>query len=64
LRLATSKTTQGLLALADRSVAVGNAIPALKERATEVIGLNTQDSVALYLQADWRARCEPERRRR
>jgi len=54
----------GLLALADRSVAVGNAIPALKERATEVIGLNTQDSVALYLQADWRARCEPERRRR
>jgi Cof subfamily protein (haloacid dehalogenase superfamily) len=48
----------GLFDLADRPVAVANAIPALKERATEVIGPNTQDSVALYLQADWRARCE------
>ena len=35
----------------DRKIAVGNAAPELRALADEVIGCNTEDAVALYLQA-------------
>ena len=38
-----------MLRAADHSVAVANAVPAVLEMADEVIGPNTDDSVALYL---------------
>lgn len=46
----------GLLAMAHRGVAVANAIPEILAVADEVIGPNTDDSVARYIQADWRSR--------
>lgn len=45
-----------LLRAADRGIAVANAVPEVKAVADEVIGANTEDSVARYIQADWRAR--------
>lgn len=50
----------GLFGLADRAVAVGNAVPELKDRADEVIGPNTEDSVARYLQQEWQRRRQTE----
>lgn len=46
----------GLFGLADHAVATGNAAPELVALADEVIGPNTEDSVARYLRDDWRAR--------
>ncbi|MCK5131418.1 MAG: HAD family phosphatase [Candidatus Sabulitectum sp.] len=40
--------------MAHRSIAVSNAIDELKNCATEVIGSNNEDSVARYIQNDWR----------
>ena len=37
----------------DRSIAVSNAIEGLKKHATEVIGSNNDDSVALYIKSDF-----------
>lgn len=39
--------------MADRSIAVSNAIDELKNCATEVIGSNNADSVAEYIKNDW-----------
>lgn len=44
--------------IADRAIAVGNAIEALKEHATEVIEENETDSVVRYIEADWQANGE------
>ena len=41
---------------ADRGIAVGNAVPEVLEAAAEVIGPNTDDSVARYIEADWISR--------
>lgn len=38
-----------LFSIADRAIAVENAIPELKEHATDIIGPNTADSVAAYI---------------
>ena len=46
----------GLFDLADRAVAVGNAVDELKKRADAVIGPNNEDSVARYISQDWRRR--------
>jgi len=46
-----------LFRIAHRAVAVSNAPPSIREQADEVIGSNTEDSVARYLEADW---CGPE----
>lgn len=54
----------GLSDLAHRAVAVANAVPELKERADEVIGPNTEDSVARYLQDDWGRRRGTGQRRK
>ena len=43
----------GMFGAADRAVAVANACAELKERATELIGANEEDSVARYIRADW-----------
>jgi len=42
--------------IADRAIAVANATPELKAISHAVIGPNTADSVALYLQDQWRDR--------
>ncbi len=42
-----------MFAAADRAVAVGNAIPSIKALATEVIGPNSADSVAQFIQSDF-----------
>lgn len=41
-----------MMALADHSVAVENAVPELKELASEVIGSNTADSVVKWIEQD------------
>lgn len=41
--------------IADRAVAVSNAIPQLKNYATEIIGSNSEDSVARYIQRDFKS---------
>lgn len=41
-----------MMALADHSVAVENAVPELKEIASEVIGPNSADSVAKWIEQD------------
>ena len=41
-----------MMQAADHSVAVGNAFPEVKAIASEVIGLNTRDSVALWIERD------------
>lgn len=46
----------GLFAVANHSVAVANALPSVRERADEVIGANTEDSVVLWLEKDWHYR--------
>ena len=38
-----------MLRAADHSVAVGNAVPEVRETASETIGPNTEDSVARYI---------------
>jgi hypothetical protein len=38
---------------ADRAIAVDNAVPALKERATQVIGPNSDDSVVRFMNDEW-----------
>ncbi len=38
---------------ADRSIAVSNAIEVVKTHATEIIGSNNDDSVAMYIQSDF-----------
>lgn len=43
-----------LFRIADRALAVANAVPALKRHATHVIGSNEEDGVAKYIDADWR----------
>lgn len=40
-----------MMTVADRAVAVANAMPSVKAAAHEVIGPNTDDSVARYIQA-------------
>ena len=47
----------GLFALADRSVAVGNAIPALQEGATEVVGPNARHPFLLVSLPYFVCRC-------
>ena len=44
----------GMFCAADRAIAVANAIPSILERATEVIGPNTDDSVMRFIRDDWR----------
>jgi len=44
-----------LFAAADVSCAVENAVPPLKEAATEIIGSNEQDGVARWLLENWEA---------
>ena len=39
--------------MADEALAVANAIPALKERATGIIATNEEDGVARYISARW-----------
>ena len=39
--------------VADEALAVANAIPALKERATGIIDTNEEDGVARYISAHW-----------
>ena len=39
-----------MLAIADEAVAVGNALPEVKEAAGRVISPNTDDSVAKFIQ--------------
>jgi hydroxymethylpyrimidine pyrophosphatase-like HAD family hydrolase len=46
----------GLFAAVNLSVGVANALPSVRERADEVIGTNTDDSVALWLERDWHLR--------
>ena len=43
----------GMFCAADRAIAVANAIPSILERATEVIGPNTDDSVMRFIRDDW-----------
>ena len=43
----------GMFELADRAVAVSNAVPELKAFADEIIGSSAEDSVALYLKNDF-----------
>lgn len=38
-----------MLRTADHSVAVGNAVPEVRETASEIIGTNTEDAVARYI---------------
>ncbi len=40
--------------MADRAVAVENAANVLKVRATEIIGSNNDDSVAVFMRGDWK----------
>lgn len=44
-----------LFAAADGSCAVANAVPQLKEAATEIIGSNEEDGVARWLVENWEA---------
>ena len=39
--------------MADEALAVANAIPALKERATGIIDTNEEDGVARYISTRW-----------
>jgi Cof subfamily protein (haloacid dehalogenase superfamily) len=48
----------GMFKLADRAVAVSNAVPELKVFADEIIGSSNTDSVALYLKEDYMNRAE------
>ena len=41
-----------MMQAADHSVAVGNAFPEVKAAASEVIGVNTADSVARWIEQD------------
>lgn len=43
-----------MMKIADRSVAVGNALPEVKEIADEIIGSNDEDAVARYIMEDLR----------
>jgi hydroxymethylpyrimidine pyrophosphatase-like HAD family hydrolase len=43
-----------MFAVADRAVAVANAIDAVKACATEVIGSNREGSVPEFIRNDWR----------
>jgi len=43
----------GMFKMADRSIAVSNAIDKLKQCATEVIGSNNENSVAEYIRSDY-----------
>ena len=43
----------GMFKLADEALAVANAIPALKERATGIIDTNEADGVARYISGHW-----------
>ncbi len=38
---------------ADEALAVANAIPALKQQATEIIDTNEEDGVARYISTHW-----------
>lgn len=48
-----------LFAACDEGYAVANACPALKERATGVIGANEADGVAVYLKERWNHEANP-----
>lgn len=43
----------GMFKMADRSIAVSNAIDELKQCATKIIGSNNEDSVAEFIQSDF-----------
>lgn len=45
-----------MMAVADVAVAVGNAVPEVKEAADMVIGPNTSDSVARFIADDFHSR--------
>jgi Cof subfamily protein (haloacid dehalogenase superfamily) len=45
-----------LFRIADRAIAVANAVPALRRHATHHIGSNEEDSVARFLHAEWGSR--------
>ena len=44
----------GMFEVADRAIAVENAVPQLLQRATQVIAANTEDSVMRFIRSDWR----------
>lgn len=44
---------------ADRALAVSNAVDAVKQVATSVIGRNVDDGVVQFIQADWRGATRP-----
>lgn len=44
----------GMLKIADRGIAVANAVPELKALATQIIGFNQDDSVVKFIASDWR----------
>lgn len=48
-----------MMQAADHSVAVGNAFPEVQAAASEVIGPNTEDSVARWIEADLKNRMTP-----
>ena len=45
-----------MMQAADHSVAMGNAFPEVKEAASEVIGPNTDDSVARWIEQELEVR--------
>lgn len=47
------KNDLGMFKLADESLAVANAVPALKERSTGIIDSNDADGVAKYISCRW-----------
>ena len=48
-----------MMQAADHSVAVGNAFPEVQAAASEVIGPNTEDSVARWIEADLKSHLAP-----
>ena len=47
------KNDLGMFELADKALAVANAVPALMERATGIIDSNDADGVAKYIRHSW-----------
>ena len=51
-----SSNDLGMFEVADRAIAPANANNEIKQLATHVIGANTEDSVARFIQQEWQAR--------